>query len=162
MFGSHWYIDGAPGVRFCWLKEPTYVCRYAPGVADFRTVEDRLREAAPELADVAGGLGIEIGRVMNRAHSGGRGGRRRVNDKLTDRCDACGAKMRRLGFRAWREELKAPDETTEGERARAAIGEAFGGDGLAWRTTESHYMGTKREAEAWARENVAVSRAAVA
>jgi hypothetical protein len=66
MFGSHWYIDGAPGVRFCWLKEPTYVCRYAPGVADFRTVEDRLREAAPELADVAGGLGIEIGRVMNR------------------------------------------------------------------------------------------------
>lgn len=166
MFGSgYWYIEGGPGVRLCYAKSPTYICPHAY-FERVRDADDKVTGRVPTAAaeKVAAVLGTDpesAAKLLERGHRS-MGGRLRVDGKLTERCEGCGAKMQRKGFRIWREELVPEEERTSEQRTSAAINSRLGFDGQTWKTTYSGYVETKREAEGWARENAASSKAAVA
>lgn len=146
---GHWYVGDAAGSRFNWAKEPAFRCPLAelalerPG--DF--------EPAAELLDLTG---ERLARIFERAHARGFGYRRRVDDRLTDECQQCGHKMRRLGFRAWIDE---PGSWGGHSDATRALNEALG-NGPPRRLVRETWHKTKKEAEAWARHECSRAKAA--
>jgi hypothetical protein len=153
-YGAYWIVNGGNGERFAWRKEPTYLCPhgYFERVREGDEVVSRVPTAAVEQAAAALGADVELlMRVMERVHASHSAGRRRVNGKLTGDCAICGARMIRKGFAHWKE-VASDDVIARG------FGAALGFDGHVRGVTR--YVDTKREAEAWARENAAVSRSA--
>jgi hypothetical protein len=137
--------------RFVYDVEATYRCPWALGPPP-----DVLATA------LAGGLtGLSV--IFAKAHR--QATRIRAQDsngRKTDRCATCGAKLEKVGYRAWIE-APYPDVVAElrrlgrGEDASAAegsarISERLGGDEYAPWPGSSRYFGLKREAVAWCRE----------
>lgn len=168
-----WYYAGGDGTRFCFAKEPSFVCpngrslwdchdlatgevtvveRQAGermGITFTRHVTDAQRRAAAEL-----GMDPEcLASLILRGHSSN-WGRRRVDGKLTDQCKACGTKMERLGFRCWIEHDKAAEDYGTGDRITETLG------GTPSITTKSFYLDTKKEARSWAIEESRISKSA--
>ena len=154
MFGSSYWIVGPSkdGRRWAWAKSPTFTCPVE------RSASEARREGAlpsEELMASAAILGVDARWLAMRLAGASHGRERDAQERLTDRC-RCGAKLRREGFACWVERLPTEDEL---EQTGAQISRALGGDG--WRQDgPRRYMDTKREAEAWAREQLAVARSA--
>lgn len=153
MFGSsYWYVGPAPdGRRFCWSKVPTFTCPVHEDAAELRRDEPppgaglQIHAAAALLAVDARWLAM---RVAGASH-----GRRREpgeNGKLTSIC-MCGHRMERKGFAYWTEREAERDDVG------AQITRAMGSTPVE-RLDATHYAETKREAEAWAREQLQVAR----
>lgn len=140
---GYWYIEGDDGRHYCYSKEPTYECP----VGGMRSLGDILELAAGE-------VGIDPKFMLRRLqHSAGRA---RVEGRLTDVCLGCGHKLDRLGFRYWIEGEPTEDEDTSSSRIAARLGL---GDGFV--TVEGPwYAKTKKDAQAWARQRVAATKAA--
>lgn len=156
---SYLYYDGPEGVHYCYAKEPTYTCRH-----DRQKSGDD--EEHPPMADpleagvIAAGMKPEfIRRLLAREHQ--RQGRWRdpKTDRLTERCGACGAKLRRRGFAVWTE-TPAPDPDTSTARISSRLSEVFGGDGIHRVHSDHKYVDTKKEARALALRRLNDARAA--
>ena len=136
---GYWYIQGSDGKQFCWAREPTFRCRYS-------------EQAPSKLSDAAVALGLSnLDELFKRAHQ--RGSIRKRDPKtnrLTNRCQACGAKLVRRGFAYWVERPPTAKDSGE-QQVSARISNRLGGTGLV--REETHYADTKREAETWARES---------
>lgn len=179
MAGGTWYMEAPDGRRFNWSKAPSFECPMALvrydvidiGTGEVKaTVERRPEEAvgvtfrrhvSPELAAAAETLAVfplKLAGALARLHrSPGGGERERVDGKPTDRCAGCGHKMRRLGFHCWVDEPYPEGEEDVSKRVAQRLG-----FGPPRKTTRSFYVDTKREAEAWARDELAAARAVAA
>jgi hypothetical protein len=149
------YYAGKDGRRYVYATDATYRCEWALGPPP-----DVLATA------LAGGLsGLPV--MFARAHQ--RAPRLRAldaNSKPTDFCDTCGAKLRKVGYRAWVEapyadvvaEFKRLGETDEAEQAEMAarIESRLGGDGYGRWPNSERYFGLKREAISWTREQASL------
>lgn len=145
---GYWYVGPAPdGRRFCWAKEPTFRC-----LVHERAYAARQPDATPTpaLLAAADGLGVDVRWLAMRVAGASHGRARGDDGKLTDRC-ACGARMERLGFGYWTERLSDSDDVG------ATITRRLGGEPTE-RLDVTHYADTKREAQAWAREQLQVAR----
>lgn len=155
MMGGYWYMGPAPdGRRFCYAKTPTFTCPIASAAQGF------LRDAtlgsdplAERVFDAASALRVDPKWLAQRVSSGSHH-RERVDGKLTDRC-TCGARMDRLGFAIW-VEREAPERTDTSARFTR---EVFGGQPVE-RVGRTRYADTKREAQTWARQELAAAKAA--
>lgn len=181
MAALSWYFEAPDGRRFNWNKEPTYTCphegiRYE--VHDFGTGKVTITDARPadeavgitfsryiseETKQAAAALGVDPLKLAKMITAGHRStyGRERVDGKLTEKCRACGAKMERLGFRCWIDRPVSADEATEGEQASKAIAGRLGFADPR-RTVQTFYAETKREADRWARDELATAHAVAA
>jgi hypothetical protein len=150
MFGSAYFYVGpaADGRRFCWAKAPSFTCPVHERAYEARLPDGPLPVA---MSDAAYRLGLDA-RWLARRIAQGTHGRARVDGKLTDRCQ-CGAKMRRNGFACWAER----EDTSEG--VSQDLTRHLGSTPVV-RVGPTRYMDTKREAEAWARDELAVARLA--
>jgi hypothetical protein len=180
MMVSSRYYQGPGGEHVCWNVEPTFQCplaRVQYDVLDMETGETRgpvesqsetvgityTRHVSPAMAQAAAVLGVDgklLERIVERAHHSNYG-RLRVNGKLTDRCKACGGKMDRLGFRVWVDRPIAAGEETEGERTGKMMARRMG-FAAPMRTVKSAHVDTKREAIAWARDELAMLKSIAA
>jgi hypothetical protein len=142
MMGGYWYVPGNDGRRYCYAKEPTFVCPVGnvklEGPDDPEPGHYVVTETVEQAAML---LGVEprflTGKLRHSAE------RSRVDGRLTDACASCGHKLERLGYRIW-VEAKAPKDG-----AASRINRRLGGDGFV--TVEgSWYRGTKKEAQEWA------------
>lgn len=138
---SYWYLDGPDQIRFCFDRHPRFQCRVGEGGS-----ADELQAAGEQLGV------LKLVELVELAHRRrGRAERDRQDGKLTDRCATCGARMERLGFMAWAERPAAPDSTgTQMAERLGANAVPVRGDGICFPT--------KREAEAWAREQLEVAQ----
>lgn len=137
MFGlSYKYVPGADGRRYCFSIEPIYSCPIAAREDD----DEQLVKVAAELNVSAKWLGRRLRHVTGRRRDGRRG-------KLTDYCDNCGSKMKRLGFRRWIEAPGKPDDTS------TKIAKRLGGDGFVM-VEGPWYSSTKKDAREWAYSRV--------
>lgn len=161
---SYWYVDGKDGRHYCWSKQPTFVCPLADPVVyvkheDGESGHHELRDDAIEIQAGAALLKIDpvkFGRIMRSAHQRVSSVRERDDaGKLTDRCAACGHQLDRLGFRAW---IEREPTAEEADTASNRINSRLFGAGPRWLTVESFYCETKKEAQAWARDEAAVER----
>lgn len=159
---SSWALTAPDGRRFLWNKAPTYLCPLADPVEypGREGGEHVLRPAtAPALEAAAAAIGgdaLLLGRAIRLAHQRAHGTQRlRVNDRPTDLCAVCGARLERLGFRIW---IDTPRDPTTVERQLA---EHLGLDAPR-EVLFNSYADTKREAEAWARDELAGAKAAAA
>jgi len=152
MTASSWYLRGAGGddARFNWNKHPSYSCPNADPVsysaAATAGAEGTWTLLRPEVAAAAAAIGadpIMLGKLLRQRHASHQAGRLRIDERLTDRCAICGAKMTRKGFRAWIDQ-SSPDEASQRVAGRLGLH----GPRTTLRTT---WHDTKREAEAWAR-----------
>lgn len=126
---SYWMIHGADGKDYCWAKEPSYRCPIGSA--------ERLGDILAAACEV---IGIDPAWLLRRMkHSPYR---KRVNGRLTDRCETCGHKLERLGF--WCSIRTHDHEQSVAGFAMANIEKQF-------------YVDTKREAERWARDEVALT-----
>lgn len=146
---SYRYYAAPGGYEFAYASAPTFLCPHS----DFAWVDEDAdpadrewipSEAARAVAVALGTTDQDACRMLRRAHASHSHRRRRVDDKLTDRCDACGAKMRRKGFRAWAQRPRQNDGGT-GQRIAERLGMSPPAE-----VVESVYVETKREARAWA------------
>jgi hypothetical protein len=139
MSGYFYFENESTGQRFAWAKEPTFVCGFAESPP--APLEDSLAESTePDSPTVE-----KFREIWRRGHRGTSHRARDENDRLTDRCAACGAKMERRGFRAWAE-IEKSEPGTSGDRIAQRLGfsmtEQIPGSG--------RYFRTKRQARDWA------------
>jgi ribosomal protein S14 len=95
-----------------------------------------------------------LARIVARGHSSNR--RLRHAGKLTDRCDHCGSRMERLGFRCWIEHDRPREQYGTADRLTEAIG------GSPRTVLKTLYLPTRKEAREWAYEEAKISKQAVA
>jgi hypothetical protein len=165
---SSWRYYEHDGTRWCWNVDPTFICPNA-GITEYVAPEDgdggahviaRREDEIGEAADALGMDPIKLALILNRAHQSFKHDRERVDGKLTDRCKACGAKMRREGFRAWIERFVPENERTEAERTSTRIGSRlFGSSDTTWRREGFRWYDTKKEATGWALDEYKVAKA---
>jgi hypothetical protein len=151
------YYEGAPGRRYCWAIDPTFTCpngtlKYPTADDDWEIPEPFMRAA--EILDMYPGLLL---RMVVKAHRNNR--RLRENGRLTDRCETCGRRMERKGFRAWAEEDAGAGRTGL-QGVSDELTRAFGGKPS--NILKVIYFDTKKEAVAWALEESRISRAVAA
>lgn len=151
---SYHYYEGAPGTRYCWALDPTFICPISQLKYD---TADEQWSVPDEFTAAANLLGVEpssLLRLMVRGHRNNR--RMRIDGKLTDRCETCGHKMERKGFRTWSERDRTePREGVGG--VSDDLTRRFGGTPS--EILKTIYFDTKKEARAWALENSQVSQA---
>lgn len=158
------YYEGKDGRHYCYAPHPTFACPLADPVVyqpsddgegeGTWTLRDETREAIYAAAQALGVEPVDLAKMLRTMHQRrGQARRRDAAGKLTDTCDTCGGKLKRLGFRAWIEREPREEELTSSDR----IGQQFNGRPN-WRTDETHYFGTKKEAIEWAREESKIER----
>lgn len=146
MLGGYWYIEGADGRHYCYAKEPSFVCPIGSA--------DRLGDLFDTACEEAG---ISKEWMLRRLRHNGY--RARVNDRLTDRCESCGHKLDRLGFRCWIEEPYTREDLRDSSvRVTVQLNKTLSGN-TPFKTVKSFHLDTKREAQRWAREEVALTKA---
>lgn len=167
MFGSsYWYYDAPDGRRWNWSKEPTYQCPNRPALREVEEPTPLVDRLIPTIAmrDAAEALATTpeaMARLLENVHARISYGRQRdANGRLTDRCSCCGAKMRRLGFRAWVDEPIPENELTDDHARSMRVSERLGLDGEQRRTTWSGHFETKRAAQEWAHRESRDAKAA--
>jgi hypothetical protein len=148
---TYWVYTASDGRRYCWNKEPTFSCPLVDPLADRPDPDgDPVSPFGRGIDEAAAALSVapaDLAGVLRRAHrsTSGKGTRRRrVGGRLTDLCDVCGRRMKRLGFRAW---IEVPDtsERTGTQITRMMFGAAY------WPVRDSsRYFDTKKEAQSWA------------
>lgn len=147
----YWELKGDPeGRRFCFTVTPWFVCPYAEEIPQWMRSEARLEGLDGEL----------VAELWRRGHRH-KGGRARVGGRLTDRCDACGARMDARGYSAYVERDPTAAELT-GERATAQrIGERLGFRGPSVRVKGVTGLATRREAKQWAWDEYTIAKRAL-
>jgi hypothetical protein len=153
--GGSWYMDAPGDRRFNWNKQPTYVCPLGDPLDFPERVEGE--EPGPPVLKPESATRFEEGamymacdpillaKAVRKAHHSFTAGRRRdESGALTDECAVCGARMNRLGFRAWEDVPRHDDKM--GQRVAARLGMD-----LPRKVLRSRYFRTKKQAEAWAR-----------
>ena len=148
---GYWYIEGADGRRYCYAKDPTYLCPMGDPVVYERSEDSEDSEPVPRLTlDVmvpaAERLGMDqmlLAKVIGSAHLRAGAGRARIDGRLTDICATCGHKLIRKGFRYW---IEAKPRTAD---SQTRIAQRLGFSD--YRQVEgSWYANTKRDAQTWA------------
>lgn len=142
---GYWYIEGADGRHFCWSKELSVTCPVGSK-----------EELGDVLAAACSVVGIDPAYMLRRLKHNGY--RKRVDGRLTDRCETCNHKLERLGYRCWIERPYTDEELqASGDlRATVRLNQALGSAGM--KTVKVFYVDTKREAQQWAREEAALAR----
>lgn len=164
---SYFYFEGTDGRHYCWAKTPTFVCpmaepvEYIPngdGEEGYHQIKLADLEPLTSAAQLLGVDPLELGMMFKRAHSSGRGGRKRVDGKVTDICSACGHRLERLGFRVWIERTPTDEEA---DTASNRVGARLFGSGPQWVTEpgSTRYLDTKKEATTWAKDESEMVRA---
>lgn len=148
------YWEARDGWHFNYSTEPTHRCPAVPERdGDGRWV---VTPAIVQAAELLGGLDPYA--LARRIGSASHGHRKRDDDgKLITpaRCEACGARLELVGYRAHVERPVAPDEDATGERITRRLG---------WqpmRTVKSVMLDTRREAKAWAYDEYRTHRNAL-
>lgn len=145
---SYRYYDAGGGRHFCYAVAPTFLCPYGqlkvPTADEDWEVPEPFMQAAQALDVMPAAL---LGMVV-RGHRNNR--RLRVNGQLTDRCETCGHKMDRLGFRCWEETPKAPSGL---DNVASRLGSAPPTD-----IVRTVYVDTKKEAREWAYEEMRIAK----
>lgn len=166
---NSWYFEAPDGRRFNWNKAPTYICPNADPIRVEVDGDERIEtitlDRAVAIDAAARGLmmdPLKLARLIKRSHRSFSYQRERVNGKLTDRCECCGAKMDRLGFRCWVDRPKTEDELTSEDRTSSRVAERLGFDPGRRVVVHSFYADTKREADAWARDELRTAKAVAA
>lgn len=154
MTGGYWYVSDGD-THFNWSKTPTFECPFSVTPSD---------ELLIAIADASLALGMDtlkLAKMIDQPHRHG-SRREKVNDKYTDKCAHCGAKMKRLGFRAWITEPVPEEEWTAHTKTNVRIADrlGFGAAGGTTRVVRATWHKTKREAEAWCRHECKRSVAA--
>ena len=152
---GYWYIEGADGRRYCYAKEPTFVCPMGEPVEYDRVEDSEDREptarlTVPAITPAAERLAMDpllLAKLIRSAHQRHGAGRARVDGRLTDTCAACGHKMVRHGFRYW---IEAKPRTAD---PRTRIAQRLGFSEYQ-QVEGSWYARTKRDAQTWARGRV--------
>lgn len=133
---SYRYLEGADGRRYCFAAEPSFECPV--GAA----------ENIDGLDEFAAAIGVAPEWLLRRIrHNGGR--HRDDGGKLADTCDACGHKLKRLGFACWVEALPATDATDD-QLSTSRMRKRLGGEGFV-RVEGQWYQRTRKDAADWAR-----------
>lgn len=144
------YFNGAPGVRCCIAVHPTFVCPYSQ--LNLSTADEEWEVPAP-LLQAATQLGMYPGLLVRLVVRGHRNNRRmREGERLTDRCENCGARMERRGFHCWIEQDKPREHYGTSDRMTEAIG------GTPKIILKTLYLPTKKEAREWAFEESKLSK----
>lgn len=155
------YYDAPDGRHFCWNVDPTFVCPLAWFERTDDEAKARIPTAAVEAAAAALGCGgDELARILERQHASFTHTRRRVDGRLTDICDCCGSRMERKGFRVWADRPKTQEELTGNDRVASQIGQRLGFSGEQRVTLRNFYVDTKREAKAWALDELRTAESA--
>ena len=150
---SYRYYNGAPGRRYCYAADPTFVCPYG----QLKVSTDEQWEVPEAFAQAAALLDVfpdNLVRLVVRGHRNNR--RARIDGKLTDRCDNCGHRMDRLGFRCWIEQDRPPEHWGTSDQITRSLG------GTPSEIVKTVYLDTKKEARSWALEESRISKAAAA
>lgn len=163
----YWEIKGDPeGRHFCFSTAPRFECPFAYFERErvdgevVRRLPGKVSGQVAAIANVIGSTDDDVMRMLERAHRSAGHHRRRVDGKLTDRCDACGAKMVDHGYSAYVERPKREDEYGETDRASAALSARLGGVGPTVRL--KNISGLKRsEARQWAYDEYQIARGAL-
>lgn len=157
----YWELKGDPeGRRFCYGTEPLFVCPF--GRFERERVDGEVTRRLPGKAEayvvaISGVMGTtaeDVMRLLERGHSGVGHHRRRVDGKLTDRCDGCGAKMIDHGFTAWVERDRTDDS------AASRVAERMGMRGPSERLKVQPNL-KRREARQWAYDEYMIARGAL-
>lgn len=148
---SYRYYQGAPGRRYCWAVDPTFICpngalKYSSADEEWEVPEPFMRAA--EILDV---FPSSLVKMVVRGHRNNR--RLRENGRLTDRCETCGTRMKREGFRAWIEQDKRPEDLGTSDQITLRLG------GSPSHIVKTIYFDTKKEAVAWALDESRISKA---
>jgi hypothetical protein len=149
---GYWYIGGADGRRYCFAKEPTFVCPMSEPVVFDRPEDGADREPVPRLtvpaitpaAEQLAMSPLLLANLIRSAHNRPGAGRARVDGRLTETCAACGHKLIRKGFRYWIEAKPAAASSRTRIARRLGFSEYEQVEG-------SWYAKTKRDARTWAR-----------
>ena len=153
------YWDGPEGRRYCFTTEPLMECPNVPEPQREAGSGYVVTAVAKAVAAALSTTEQDACRVLRRAHSGSRGHRRRVDGKLTDRCDSCGAKMRNRGYFAYVEEPVPEEELTSLQRTSAALNARLSGNATQYRRIRDVQVDTRREAKAWAWDELKADKA---
>lgn len=151
---SYRYYQGAPGRRYCYAPDPTFTCPY--GQLKYTTENEEWSAPEPfmQAAALLDVFPDSLVRLVVRGHRNNR--RARIDGKLTDRCDNCGHRMERLGFRCWVEQDKPPGQFGTSDEITSRLG------GTPTEIVKTVYLDTKKEARSWALEESRISKATAA
>jgi hypothetical protein len=158
---GYWYFKGTDGRRYCYAKDPTYVCPMSEPLIYTRREDSDSTELDPclaiaEMTPAAQELGmnpIRLAELIASSHRQAGASRARVDGRLMDICATCGHRMIRKGYRHWIE------ETPRTADSQTRIAQRLGFSD--YRQVEgSWYSKTKRDARSWAhsRANLASAR----
>lgn len=176
-----WVLKGDPQKRhFVFTIAPDYRCQHDGirySVLDMNTGERTVTDARPaeekvgitftrwvspamqQAADALGMDGKKLAALITAAHRHGVE-RARVNDKLTELCSVCHAKMKNHGYYAYVECPVPEDEETETQRASRHIAERLGML-PPMKRLNGVTVATRKEAKQWAYDEYQIARRAL-
>ncbi|HEV7805445.1 MAG TPA: hypothetical protein VGO80_06490 [Solirubrobacteraceae bacterium] len=146
------YVADAKGLRYHWATSPAFECPNADALV-YTAAEDGDGEGTwmlrPATADaitaaavVLGADALLLARILRSRHQAQGVQRLRVDEKLTDRCGVCGARMRRKGFKAW---ITEPSTDTSQKRIASRLGMTAPRE-----TVRTTWHDTQKAARTWA------------
>ena len=154
--GSRYYSGGRR--RYLWNTEATYRCPHVTA-PPWALVETAHKEGVHRLPEMFAAAHRRASAIRERDE----------NNRPTNVCATCGAKLDKVGYRVW-VEGRYEDVVAEMERlgrdagptlVSQRIGERLGlGDGWTVWPGSERYFGLKREAISWCREQSQQERAA--
>jgi hypothetical protein len=180
-----WRYWGLPdGREFRFATEPLFECPQAAIVYEVwdpskpvgseKTITRRRPEEAvgvthtrhvtAEAQAAADALGVDpkklLGMLTAAHRRNGLGVRARVDGRLTDRCDVCGARMERKGYMAavWE---PTPEEELGDSRSTVELNRHLNPGYVHMRPVKVVYLDTRREAKQWAYDEYATAKAVV-
>ena len=147
MSGS-WYIEVGKR-RWHWNKDPTFRCPNAEAWTSVDGIVRRERQITAAAAELGADPAL-LAAILTHRHRSGGGIREKVDGRYTGRCRHCGARLIRVGYRAWVDDAIPKAKMTPEERRRASQSVMFGGGPPRRAVGEGRYFDTKKQAQQWA------------
>lgn len=154
--GSYWCMEAGTR-RWNWNKSPTFRC---PNAETWGPPDDIVRRG-DQLAEAAAALGadpLRLAQLLTQRHRSGGGLREKKDDRYTGRCRICGARLIKVGYRAWIDDAVPTSKMTDTERASAQVNRRLGFAPPRRPVGEDRHFDTKKAAEQWARAESAKHR----